>query len=171
MDATPVKSVVEALLFVSEEPLPFERIREAAGAETEAVKTALKELAEEYDRDGRAFTLEAIGGGYQLLTRPEYVDAIRRLGRARSEGKLSPAALETLAIIAYKQPISRADIESVRGVQSGGVLDTLLDRDLARVAGRGEGLGRPMLYGTTRTFLTAFGLKSIKDLPALEDAR
>ena len=130
------------------------------------IRDALGSLQNRYGGEGSGVRLVEIAGGWRLLTRPEHADAIAALAGKRSPDRLSPAALETLAIIAYKQPVGRAEVERIRGVGVGPILRHLLELDLIRVAGREEGLGRALLYGTTRAFLDRFGLKSVKDLPA-----
>ena len=120
-------------------------------------------------REGRAFRIEPVSGGFRLMTRPEHAPVIAAMHRARASTRLSRASLETLAIIAYRQPMTRAELESIRGVACGEVLRSLLDRRMIKIAGRAEELGRPMLYGTTPQFLDAFGLASIKDLPKPEE--
>ncbi len=157
---------LEALLFVAEEPLPTNRLAEIVGAETAVVREALARLEQTFAGRARGVHLVEIAGGWRLLTNPECADAVAALKERREKDRLSGAALETLAIIAYKQPVSRAEIERIRGVGVGPVLRHLLELDLARVAGREEGLGRALLYGTTLSFLDRFGLKSPKDLPA-----
>jgi segregation and condensation protein B len=122
-----------------------------------------------YDADGTAFQVEELAGGYQLLTRPEYHPWLARLRRAGTDLRLTPAAREALAIVAYRQPITRADLEAIRGVQSSEVLRQLMEKGLVRIAGRDDSLGRPVLYGTTRKFLQVFGLKSLRDLPQAEE--
>jgi segregation and condensation protein B len=128
-------------------------------------------LRELYDSGGSAFQAEELAGGYQLLTRPEYHPWLSRLRRQASEAQLSPAARETLTIVAYRQPVTRADVEVIRGVGVGEVLKQLMEKGLVRLAGRDESLGRPVLYETTRKFLQLFGLKSLKDLPHREGLR
>ncbi len=160
-----LKHIVESLLFVTDDPLSVDKIRNALGiAEAAPVREALRELAAEYEVRGGGFYLNQVAGGYQLRTRPEYREWIKRLVQPRAH-RLSRAALETLAIVAYKQPIIRSDIEHIRGVDSGGILRTLLERKLIRVMGRREIPGRPLIYGTTKLFLEVFGLKSLQDLP------
>jgi segregation and condensation protein B len=160
------KAVVEALLFASADPLDPKRIARAIdGVDTRGVRKIVDELAAEYEQTGRAFTIEEVAGGYQMFTRAQFDDYLRRLFEVNRESKLSQAALETLAIIAYRQPILRADIEAIRGVTCGPILRSLMDLGLARVVGKADALGRPLLYGTTRKFLAHFGLKSLKDLP------
>jgi len=157
---------LEALLFVAQEPLPLKRLAEIVGAEPAVVREALGRLAETFSGRARGVHLVEIAGGWRLLTNPECADAVAGLKERREKDRLSGAALETLAIIAYKQPVSRAEIERIRGVGVGPVLRHLMEMDLVRVAGREEGLGRALLYGTTHSFLDRFGLKSPKDLPA-----
>jgi len=157
---------LEALLFVASEPLPLKRLAEILGAEPAAVREALDRLGQVFAGRTRGVHLVEIAGGWRLLTNPECADAVAALKERREKDRLSAAALETLAIIAYKQPVSRAEIERIRGVGVGPVLRHLMELDLVRVAGREEGLGRALLYGTTHSFLDRFGLKSPKDLPA-----
>lgn len=167
MGEPPLKTIVEAILFASDEPVPVDRVADAAGDEVsvDMVRDAVRQLMEEYDGGGRAFTIEEIAGGLQLFTRPEYNKYLKKLLRARNEARFTQAALETLAIIAYKQPASRAEIEDIRGVACGDMIRTLMEKGLVRVAGRSEHLGRALLYGTTKKFLQVFGLASVKDLP------
>jgi segregation and condensation protein B len=162
-----LKTIVEAILFASDEPVPVDRVADAAGDEVsvDLVRQAVRQLVEEYDAGGRAFTIEEIAGGLQLFTRPEYNKYLKKLLRARNQARFTQAALETLAIIAYKQPTSRAEIEDIRGVACGDMIRTLMEKGLVRVAGRSEHLGRALLYGTTKKFLQVFGLASVKDLP------
>jgi len=163
---------VEAILFASDSPLTPGRIAQAAGLKGPGgVKRAVNALNERYEERGAAFAIEDIAGGYQMMTRPEYNDVLRRMRRARSETRLSQAALETLAIVAYRQPILRADVEAIRGVACGEVLRGLMDKQLIKIVGRAEVIGRPMLYGTTRRFLEVFGLKNLDDLPRVEELR
>ena len=163
---------VEALLFASDSPLSAGRLAQAAGiAGQAAVRRAVETLNDRYEAAGAAFTVEAIAGGFQMMTRPQYNDVLRNLRRARTDSRLSQAALETLAIVAYRQPILRADVEAIRGVACGEVLRGLLDKQLIKIVGRAEVIGRPMLYGTTRRFLEVFGLKDLDDLPRVEELR
>lgn len=168
-DAAPEPALLgqlEAMLFVAREPVPARRLAEILGVETADATAALKALEEHYRGRERGVHLVEIAGGWRLLTNPLYADAVAALSGRRAKDRLSPAALETLAIVAYKQPVSRAEIERIRGVGVGPILRHLLEIDLVRVSGREEGLGRALLYGTTRAFLDRFGLKSLKDLPA-----
>lgn len=160
-----IKNIIETLLFVSEDPLTIDRFKKVLeSADTHEIKNALSTLSEEYDARNGGFVLREIAGGYQIRTRPEYAKWIKRLTQPGPQ-RLSKAALETLAIIAYKQPLIRTDIEFIRGVDCGGVLRMLLERKLIRVLGRKEIPGRPMIYATTKHFLELFDLKDLKDLP------
>ncbi|HEX2078705.1 MAG TPA: SMC-Scp complex subunit ScpB [Longimicrobium sp.] len=162
--------VIEALLFASESPLsPADLARADEGLDEERVEGAIAELRAEYDREARAFTIFEVGGGYQLLTRPEFAPVLERFDSVPTAHRISGPALETLAIIAYRQPVGRAEVEEIRGVGAGGVLKTLQERGLIEVVGRGEGLGRPLLYGTTPFFLQHFGFRSLDDLPRSEE--
>ncbi len=161
--------VVEALLFASEAPVEAERIQEvlelpSAGEARELVRV----LGERLDGQGRALQIIEVGGGFRLVTRPEVAPWLVKLARSRTRSRLSRSSLETLAIIAYRQPASRPDIDAVRGVNSEAVLDNLLDRRMIRIAGRKDSPGRPFLYETTRDFLVAFGLRDLADLPKVE---
>lgn len=167
-----LKQIVESLLFVSDQPVTVARILEAVpGAGPEAVRDAAASLAAEYDAHNRSFGLQEVAGGFLLTTRPEYNDFVTRFRKGRDEGRLSSAAMETLTIVAYKQPISRAQVESIRGVQSGSLLRALLDKGLLRIAGREDVPGQPVLYGTTPRFLQALGLTSLNDLPKPEELK
>ena len=161
--------VLEALLFASEAPVEAERIQEvldlpSAGQAHELVRV----LTERLDGQGRALQIIEVGGGYRLVTRPEVAPWLVKLARSRTRSRLSRSSLETLAIIAYRQPASRPDIDAIRGVNSEAVLDNLLDRRMVRIAGRKDSPGRPFLYETTRDFLVAFGLRDLADLPKVE---
>ena len=160
-----IKHIIESLLFVAEEPLTIDKIKRiTAQADTKEIKDALAALSAEYDARPGGFYLDEVAGGFQIRTRPEYNEWIRKLIQPRPL-RLSKAALETLVIIAYKQPIIRSDIEHLRGVDCGGVLRVLLERKLIRVLGRREIAGRPLIYATTKHFLEVFDLKNLKDLP------
>jgi segregation and condensation protein B len=143
----------------------------AAGSPVARIRGAVETLNADYEKTGRSFRIERVAGGLQMLTMPAYAEDITRLKGARQSSKLSQAALETLAIIAYRQPILRADLESIRGVACGEVLRSLMERRLVRIAGRAEEVGRPMLYGTTKEFLEVFGLATLDDLPNAKDLR
>jgi segregation and condensation protein B len=163
MDDT--KNIVESLLFVAEEPLTIERLTKIiTGAPAGQIRQALEELEAEYATRQGGFFLNQVAGGYQFRTRPEHMEWIKRLLQPKPL-HLSKAALETLAIIAYKQPVIRSDIEYIRGVDCGGVLRVLLERKFIRVLGRRELPGRPLIYATTKHFLEIFGLKNLEDLP------
>jgi segregation and condensation protein B len=159
------------MLFVASEPITANRIAEALGTTAANVRKLIASLGEEYDDEGRAFTVEEIANGYQLLTRSEYGDVVQRLFKTTRKHQLSTAALETLAIVAYKQPIIRAEVEDIRGVQAQPILRNLMEQGLVRIVGRANQLGRPMLYGTTKKFLLQFGLKSARDLPSVDELK
>lgn len=160
-----LKNIIESFLFVAEGPLTVDRIHSIlAHIDRKEIRDALNELSEEYEARKGGVHLRVIAGGYQIRTRPEYKDWIKRLIQPRAF-RLSKAALETIAIIAYKQPIIRSDIEHIRGVDCGGILRMLLERKLIRVLGRKEIPGRPLIYATTKQFLEVFDLKDLKDLP------
>jgi len=164
-----IKPIIEGLLFVAEAPLAIERIKKVlTQADTKAIREALLELAAEYEARKGGFFLREVAGGYQIRTRPEYRQWIKRFIQP-SPIRLSKAALETLAIVAYKQPIIRSDIEHIRGVDCGGILRTLLERKLIRVLGRKQIPGRPLIYATTKQFLEVFDLKDLKDLPTSDE--
>ncbi|MFH1037994.1 MAG: SMC-Scp complex subunit ScpB [PVC group bacterium] len=166
-----LKRVVEAILFVASEPLPPSRLEEMTGGiwqEGESVKEVLTDLEREYEEEGRSFSIRKVANGYQLRTRDVYAPWIRKLYQTRRTVHLSKPALETLAIIAYKQPITKTEIELIRGVSVDGILKSLLERELIKIAGQKEVVGRPYLYRTCRMFLEYFGLNSLADLPSLE---
>jgi len=167
MSQPPLKTIIEAILFASDEPVSEDRLADAAGEDVTVgmVREAIQALRQEYEASGRAFTIEEIAGGFQLFTRPQFNKYLKKLLRARHEARFTQAALETLAIIAYKQPITRAEVEDIRGVACSDMIRTLMEKGLVRIAGRSEKLGRPLLYGTTKKFLQVFGLSSMKDLP------
>ncbi|HEY7087987.1 MAG TPA: SMC-Scp complex subunit ScpB [Tepidisphaeraceae bacterium] len=161
---------LEALLFGTHHPLTAGRLAELLDLDsTKPVRRAIKELNESYQSTGRSFRIEQVAGGFQLLTLPEHGELLKKLHQREIDAKLTKAALETLAIIAYKQPILRADIEAIRGVQCGETIRSLMEKHLVKIAGRAEEPGRPILYGTTKRFLELFGLNSVKDLPQPEN--
>lgn len=166
---------VEALLVSADKPLKPVKLIEPLAALHDASITpemldeCVNQLNDAYDQSGRVFRIERIADGYRVMTRPEYATAIAAMHRARASTRLSRSALETLSIVAYRQPVTRAELESIRGVGCGEILRALLDRHMVKIVGRAEELGRPMLYGTTRQFLDTFGLASIKDLPNTEE--
>jgi segregation and condensation protein B len=165
-----VRAVLEALIFASPQPVtPQEIGRVLGGVPKEAWLVALEELRADYGRDGRGLQLIEVAAGFQITTRPEYNDWIRELLDPKSPTRLSIQALETLAVIAYKQPVTLPEIIELRGIKSGGVLKTLLEKRLIRITGRKEVVGRPILYGTTKQFLLHFGLKDLGELPKIEE--
>jgi segregation and condensation protein B len=160
---------LEALLFITHHPLTAGRLAELLELEsTKPIRRAIKDLNEQYITGDRSFRIEQVAGGYQMLTMPEFGDVLKTLHQKEVDAKLTKAALETLAIIAYKQPILRADIEAIRGVACGETIRSLMEKHLVKIAGRAEEPGRPILYGTTKRFLELFGLNSLKDLPQSE---
>lgn len=162
--------VLEALLLSTHHPLTAGRLAELMElSSTKAVRRAIKDLNAQYAEAHRAFRIEQVAGGYQILTLPEFGDVAKKLHQREADAKLTKAALETLAIIAYKQPILRADVEAIRGVACGETIRSLMEKHLVKIAGRAEEPGRPILYGTTKRFLELFGLNSIRDLPQPED--
>ena len=169
-DLPPVNlALLEALLFSTHHPLTAGRLAELIELEsTKPVRKAILDLNQQYESTGRCFRVEQVAGGYQLLTLPEFGEALKTLHQKEIDAKLTKAALETLAIIAYKQPILRADIEAIRGVACGETIRSLMEKHLVKIAGRAEEPGRPILYGTTKRFLELFGLNSLKDLPQSE---
>ncbi len=159
---------IEAVLFSTGEPIPIRELAELFEASVHDVREAVEELRLRYVNEDHAYRLEEIAGGVQILTLSRFEPWIRKHLTAAREGRLSPAAFETLAVIAYKQPITKASLEAIRGVQCGPILKTLLDRNLIKVVGREESLGKPLLYGTTKRFLESFGIGSITSLPQPE---
>lgn len=163
---------LEAVLLLAREPLNSRKLSQYAGlADGTQARTLLRQLNEWYDEVGRAFRVEEVAGGYQLLSRRKFGKWLRRLAHVPGESRLSAPALETLAVIAYRQPVPRADIEAIRGVNCGEILRQLMERDLVRIGGRSEELGRPYLYATTRRFLNLFGLVSLEELPRVAELR
>ena len=161
-----LKGVIEALLFASNRTLTSGQLAELSeAADGHQARRAVLELQEEYDASGRAFRIEEVAGGFRMVSRPEFHQWVSKLRRNEQIEGLSQAAMETLAIVAYRQPILRAEIEDIRGVQSDYILRSLMEKGLLRVCGRSEELGRPLLYGTTRKFLELFALRSLEDLP------
>ena len=153
-----IKPIIESLIFAAEEPITLRKLVDIIGdIDSAQVLEAITQLKNDYEIQGRSFQIEEIAGGYQLFTKPEYYEWIAKLRKKSGETKLSQASLETLAIIAYKQPILRADVESIRGVQSGQIIRLLMEKDLVKVLGRDEALGHPLLYGTTKRFLNISG--------------
>ncbi len=162
------KRIIEALLFASETPLTVEQIHEVLGeGEPAQVRQWLEELRETYRTQQRPFLIESLAGGFQMTSDPQLAPWLRKLYHGARTERLSTAALETLAIVAYRQPITRVEVEQVRGVSVDGVMQTLLEKGLVKILGRKEAPGRPIIYGTTREFLQYFGLNSLGDLPTL----
>ena len=165
------RKIASILGLIADSEATEESKSETSSPPIKQVRDSVEALNGEYEKTGRSFRIESVAGGLQILTLPEFNEDIGRLKGVRNQAKLSQAALETLAIIAYRQPILRADLESIRGVACGEVLRGLMERRLVRIAGRAEELGRPMLYGTTKEFLEIFGLASLDDLPQAKELR
>ncbi|HEV7858370.1 MAG TPA: SMC-Scp complex subunit ScpB [Pyrinomonadaceae bacterium] len=162
-------AIIEALIFVSEEPLTLKMMSDVIQEERGWVEAAVEELAQEFNERNSGLQLREVGGGWQIATRPEYHEYVRAYLKSRPSAKLSLASLETLAVIAYKQPITVPEILEIRGVQSPSAIKTLLDKRLIVAKGRKETIGRPMMYGTSKEFLLQFGLKDLSELPSIED--
>ncbi len=170
IDVRELKAILEAVLFVSPEPVPVVRLMSIVGTVSKAeVLQALDILAHDLDQEGRGIQLVQVAGGYRLVTKQEYGPWLKRMDKAKAAQKLSRSALESLAIIAYKQPLVRAEIEEIRGVETSGVLRTLCERKLVRIVGRKDVPGRPIMYGTTKFFLEHFGLQDLTQLPPLRE--
>jgi segregation and condensation protein B len=170
IDVRELKAILEAVLFVSPEPVPVARLMSIVGTVSKAeVVQALDILAHDLDQEGRGIQLVQVAGGYRLVTKQEYGPWLKRMDKAKAAQKLSRSALESLAIIAYKQPLVRAEIEEIRGVETSGVLRTLCERKLVRIVGRKDVPGRPIMYGTTKFFLEHFGLQDLSQLPPLRE--
>lgn len=168
----PLLSTLEAILLLAREPLGSRKLAQLAGlADGTEARTLVRALNQLYDAEGCAFRVEEVAGGLQLMSRPKFAPWLRRLQAVPVEVRLSAPAMETLAVVAYRQPVLRAEIEAIRGVQCGEILRQLMERDLVRIVGRSEDLGRPFLYGTTRQFLQAFGLRHLDELPRSEHLR
>ena len=169
MEDGQLKTIIESLIFASEAPLSVDRIKEVLSeVEKKEIRRLISELIEEYERGPRPFAIVEVADGLQFRTRPEYAEWIKKLKKIKPAGMSQPS-LETLAIIAYKQPAVRADIERIRGVDSGGVLRTLLDRKLIKILGKKDIPGKPLVYGTSKKFLEIFGLRDLSSLPTLKD--
>ena len=164
-----LKSIAEALIFVADEPINAKTIADVIDIDREAVEKAVAELVEEYDARASGLQLREIAGGWQIATRPEHHENVRAYLKSKPSAKLSLASLETLAVIAYKQPVTVPEILEIRGVQSPSAIKTLLDKRLIVAKGRKETVGRPMMYGTSKEFLIQFGLKDLSELPSVED--
>ena len=168
MEDTELKAILEALIFVSESPLTLDRMKEVLTVPKRDLDRLLSQLMEEYGTAARGFVLVEVAEGFQFRTRPELADWVKKLKKAKAAA-LSQPALETLAIIAYRQPLVRMDVEKIRGVDSGGVLRTLLEKKLIKIIGKKDVPGKPLVYGTSRKFLEVFGLKDLSELPTLKD--
>lgn len=169
LETDDLKKIIETLLFITDRPVKPSRIADVVeNADVRRVREIIRQLQEEYAAQGRAVQIVELGGGFQMSTKPEYGRWVRRLYNEKMTTKLSNAALETLAIVAYKQPITRAEMEAIRGVDVAGPLERLLERALVRVVGKKDTVGRPMVYGTTDEFLRMFGLNKISELPDLQ---
>lgn len=168
LDADTLPEAIEALLFASPEPVSLARLADALGTEEPAVHEALTELRTRYSQERRGLVIVRVADGYQMCTHPDFAPYVSRMLEA-APARLSRAALETLSIIAYRQPITLPEIEAIRGVDSAGVVRTLLDRGLIEEAGRKETVGRPTLYVTTKEFLVYFGLRDLSELPSLDE--
>ncbi len=170
IDGVSIEAVVEALLFATDTPLTPSRIAQILGIGTSGdAKKTIHSLNERYESINSAFRVEEIAGGFQMFTLPNFNPWLSKLLRSRTDSRLSQAALETLAIVAYRQPVMRADVEAIRGVAVGDMLARLREMKLIKIVGRAEEVGRPLLYGTTKRFLEVFGLANVKDLPKVED--
>jgi len=169
MDKSELKRSIEALLFVTEKPLTVSQIKDVTGHEAKAILEAIESISDECDRGKKGFRLKALAGGYHFVTDPDVAETVKNYVKMKEKKRISQASLETLSIIAYRQPVTRAEIEFVRGVNVDGGLKTLLEKGLIRVAGRKEVAGRPILYSTTNDFLDHFGLSQIKELPKLAE--
>ena len=164
--------IIEAVLFASDAPVAPQRLVEILGTgDARSIRGIVAGLNETYEQQQMSFRIESLAGGYQMLTLPAFRPWLMRLGKVQERQRLSPASLETLAIVAYKQPVLRADVEAIRGVQCGEMLNRLREMGLVRIVGRAEDVGRPILYGTTRRFLEVFGLADLKDLPQVEELK
>lgn len=171
-DLRALKGILEALLFVTADPIPITRFLALLGAVTkQEVEQTLTSLRHDYEQEGRGLQLAEVAGGYRIMTKAEFAPWLKRLEKVKAPSKLSRSALESLAIIAYKQPIVRAEVEQIRGVETSGVIRTLLERKLVRIVGRKEEPGRPIMYGTTKFFLEHFGLRDLSQLPPLREFR
>ncbi len=169
MEQKKIKAIIENLLLISDQPVTLDKISETFDLKygKDEIKSAIKDLTDDYS--DRNLQIQEVAGGYQLCTRIEYSDWIKKFYKLDKRTKLSPAALDTLSIIAYKQPMTRAEVEDIRGVDSGGVIKTLFEKKLLRLMGRKKVIGRPILYGTSNNFLEYFGLRNISELPTLRE--
>jgi segregation and condensation protein B len=170
MESIEMQAIIEAIIYVAEDPVKVEQLREVfPGESPETIEQALKDLVESFNARPGGMLIREVAGGYRMTTRPEHHEQIRAYLKTRPNAKLSMAALETLAVIAYKQPVTLAEILAIRGKKSSSALQTLLEKKLVAIVGRKPVVGRPILYGTSREFLIHFGLNSVSDLPTLEE--
>jgi segregation and condensation protein B len=170
MDTTEMKAIMEAIIYVAEEPVKPEQFQEMfPGQDKENIEQALKTMVEALNARPGGMCIREVAGGYRMTTRPEHHEQIRAYLKTRPNAKLSMAALETLAVVAYKQPVTLAEILAIRGKKSSSALHTLLEKNMVAIVGRKQVVGRPILYGTSKQFLIHFGLNSLKDLPTLEE--
>ena len=170
MNLSDIKKAIESIIFISDQPVSVDKLSLVfPDVERAQLRKCLKELVEEWEKFGRGFLLSEIAGGFQFRTDPKYSEDIATYNKKVKKFRLSRAALEVTAIIAYKQPVTRVEIESIRGVDSSGVINVLLERRVIEIKGRKEVIGKPFLYGTTSEFLEVFGLKSLNDLPTLKE--
>jgi len=170
MDKIEARRIIEALLFASEKPITIEQIKDVLEEiDSRDIRALLMELKLEYENLGKSFKIYEVAGGFQMATEPAYAEYLKKFYKVKYKDRLSRPALETLAIVVYRQPITRADIEDIRGVNVDGVIKTLLERLLIRVIGRKDAPGRPIIYGTTKEFLDRFGLNSLSELPRLSE--
>jgi segregation and condensation protein B len=170
LEETQLRAVLEAIVYITDEPLSLQQLATGSGQPVERIQPILDRLVEEYDRPEHGLTIREVAGGYKMATKPEHHEAVRNFVKSlKPPLKLSLAALETLAVIAYKQPVTAPEIMEIRGVQGAGVLKTLLDRRLIAAAGRKNVIGKPILYKTTKEFLVQFGLKDLAELPTLKE--
>lgn len=172
MERKELKQILEALIFVSDKPLGINQIKEVLGDLPEQdIRQLTEELDREYQQTSRSFAIQEVAGGFRMITRPEFAPWLKALYKSKMKERLTRPSLETLAIIAYKQPVTKPEIEAIRGVNVDGVITTLLERNLIRIAGRKDTIGRPLLYTTTNEFLQHFGLSSISDMPKLPEVQ
>ena len=170
MDRTQIKNIIEAMLFVSDKPLYLSEIKSVLeGPDANEIRDVITELAREYEKQTSALKIKEIAGGYQIVTDPVLAPWLKKLYKTAGADRLSGPGLETLAIVAYKQPATKPEIEAIRGVNVDGVLKTLIEKNLVKIMGRRETVGRPIIYGTTQEFLQYFGLNSLEELPRLEE--
>ena len=170
MEPTDIKKAIECIIFISDQPVSVDKLQQVfTELERGEIKKYMKELGQEWGGLGRGIVLEEVAGGYQFRTDPAYSEYVTNFNKRVKKFRLSRAALEVIAIIAYKQPVTKVEVESIRGVDSSGVINALLERRILEIKGRKEVIGKPFLYGTTPEFLEVFGLKSLSDLPTLKE--